>query len=138
MRLHATIARTVRPGGLAVAAQSGAVGSSLLGNAYRRGLGIATFVSLGNKADVSGNDLLSYWYDDPAAKAVALYLESLGNPRRFGRIARAVARRKPVLVVKSGRRGVGGATGTTDTARRRRHGGHAVRSGRRHPVRRTE
>ncbi|HZD98677.1 MAG TPA: GNAT family N-acetyltransferase [Micromonosporaceae bacterium] len=114
--LHATSARAVRAGGLAVAAQSGAVGSSLLGNAYRHGLGIATFVSLGNKADVSGNDLLSYWYDDPAAKAVALYLESLGNPRRFGRIARAVARRKPVLVIKSGRRGVGGATGTTDAA----------------------
>jgi len=114
--LHATSARTVRAGGLAVAAQSGAVGSSLLGNAYRRGLGIATFVSLGNKADVSGNDLLSYWYDDPAAKAVALYLESLGNPRRFGRIARAVARRKPVLVVKSGRRAVRGATGIPDAA----------------------
>lgn len=114
--LHATSARAIRAGRLAVAAQSGVVASSLLRNAYRHGLGIATFVSLGNKADVSGNDLLSYWYDDPAAKAVALYLESLGNPRRFARIARAVARRKPVLVVKSGRRRVGGATGTTDTA----------------------
>jgi acyl-CoA synthetase (NDP forming)/GNAT superfamily N-acetyltransferase len=116
VRLHATTARTVRAGGLAVAAQSGAVASSLLGNAQRRGVGIATFVSLGDKADVSGNDLLSYWYDDPAARAVALYLESLGNPRRFGRIARAVARRKPVLVVKSRRREIGEATGTTTSA----------------------
>ncbi len=114
VRLHATTSADVRPGGLAVAAQSGAVGSSLLGNAQRRGVGIAAFVSLGDKADVSGNDLLSYWYDDPAASAVALYLESLGNPRRFARIARAVARRKPVLVVKSGRRGIGGATATAN------------------------
>jgi acyl-CoA synthetase (NDP forming)/GNAT superfamily N-acetyltransferase len=115
VRLRATTAKPVRAGGLAVAAQSAAVGSSLLDSAHRRGLGIATFVSLGNKADVSGNDLLSYWYDDPAAKAVALYLESLGNPPRFGRIARAVARRKPVLVVKSGRRAIGVAGGAADT-----------------------
>jgi acyl-CoA synthetase (NDP forming) len=115
-RLHAITAADPRPGGLAVAAQSAAVGSSLLSNTQHHGLGIATFVSLGNKADVSGNDLLSYWFDDPAAQVVALYLESLGNPRRFGRIARAVARRKPVLVVKSGRRAIG-PPGTADVAR---------------------
>jgi acyl-CoA synthetase (NDP forming) len=116
VRLHATFAAAATPGGLAVASQSGAVGISLLDQAAKAGLGISSFVSLGNKADVSGNDLLSYWYDDPAAKVVALYLESLGNPRRFARIARAVARRKPVLAVKSGRSAAGSRVGASHTA----------------------
>ena len=90
------------PGGLAVAAQSGAVGVAILNAAVRAGAGISTFVSLGSKADVSGNDLLAYWYDDPATRAVALYLESIGNPRRFASVTRALARRKPVLIVRSG------------------------------------
>ena len=116
VRLHATFAAAAKPGGLAVASQSGAVGISLLDQANHTGLGIASFISLGNKADVSGNDLLSYWYDDPAARGVALYLESLGNPRRFARIARAVARRKPVFVVKSGRTLAGSRAGASHTA----------------------
>ncbi|MXR12570.1 hypothetical protein DR093_03185, partial [Mycoplasma flocculare] len=69
--------------------------------ATRLGLGISTFVSAGNRADLSGNDLLQYWEEDPATKAVGLYLESIGNPRKFSRIARRVSRVKPVVVVKS-------------------------------------
>lgn len=115
VRLHGTFA-TAAPGGLAVASQSGAVGISLLDQATKAGLGVSSFVSLGNKADVSGNDLLSYWFEDSAAKAIALYLESLGNPRRFAHIARAVGRRKPVLAVKSGRSAVGSRAGAAHTA----------------------
>jgi acyl-CoA synthetase (NDP forming)/GNAT superfamily N-acetyltransferase len=115
--LHATFA-AVRPGrgGLAVASQSGAVAITILDHAARAGLGLSAFVSLGNKADVSGNDLLAYWHDDPATKVVALYLESIGNPRRFARVARALARRKPVLVVKSGRSAAGRRAGLSHTA----------------------
>ena len=115
--MQATFAAvTPPPGGLAVASQSGAVGITILDHAARTGVGLSSFVSLGNKADVSGNDLLSYWYDDPATRAVALYLESLGNPRRFARIARAIGRRKPVLVVKSGRTAAGSRAGASHTA----------------------
>lgn len=106
----------VTAGGLAIASQSGAVGTAMLDHAARTGAGISTFVSLGNKADVSGNDLLSYWFDDPATQAVALYLESFGNPRKFARIARAIARRKPVLAVKSGRSQGGVRAGASHTA----------------------
>ena len=105
VRLTATFAATLPPpGGLAVASQSGAVGVAILEAAAEHGIGVSTFVSLGDKADVSGNDLLAYWHDDPATRAVALYLESFGNPRRFSWIARALGRRKPVLAVKGGRR----------------------------------
>ena len=103
-------------GGLAVASQSGAVGIAVLEHASRSGCGISSFVSLGNKADVSGNDLLAYWYDDPATRAVALYLESFGNPRKFARVARALARRKPVLAVFSGRSTAGQRAGASHTA----------------------
>ncbi|MET8148600.1 GNAT family N-acetyltransferase [Actinoplanes sp. NPDC049668] len=104
------------PGGLAIASQSGAVGIALLENAIRTGPGISTFVSLGNKADVSGNDLIAYWYDDPGTTAVALYLESFGNPRKFARTVRALARRKPVLAIKSGRSDAGRRAGASHTA----------------------
>ncbi len=83
--------------------QSGALGSAILENVDRRGLGLSTFVSAGNRADVSGNDLLQYWEEDDATEVVLLYLESIGNPRKFSRIARRVARRKPVVAVKTGR-----------------------------------
>ena len=117
VRMQATFAAITPPAGaLAVASQSGAVGITILDHAARTGVGLSCFVSLGNKADVSGNDLLSYWYDDPATRAVALYLESLGNPRRFARIARAIGRRKPVLVVKSGRTAAGSRAGASHTA----------------------
>src|SRR5204862_8136410 len=104
------------PGGLAIASQSGAVGVAILDAAARTGTGVSSFVSLGNKADVSSNDLLSYWYDDPGTRAVALYLESFGNPRRFARIARALGARKPVLAVKSGRSAGGRRAGASHTA----------------------
>lgn len=117
VRLDASFApRPPRPGGLAVASQSGAVGIAVLEHASRAGCGISSFVSLGNKADVSGNDLIGYWYDDPATTAVALYLESFGNPRKFARVARALARRKPVLAVFSGRSAAGQRAGASHTA----------------------
>lgn len=117
IRLGATFSPVMPPpGGLALASQSGAIGIAVLEHAARTGAGISSFVSLGNKADVSGNDLLSYWFDDPATKAVALYLESFGNPRRFARIARALARRKPVIAVVSGRSVSGRRAGASHTA----------------------
>lgn len=83
--------------------QSGAIGVALLEAAHRRGLGISSFASVGNRADVSGNDWLQYWEEDPATRVVLLYLESFGNPRKFTRIARRLAAVKPVVVVKGAR-----------------------------------
>jgi acyl-CoA synthetase (NDP forming)/GNAT superfamily N-acetyltransferase len=117
IRLNATFAPTSPlPGHLAVASQSGAVGVAILDSAERNGVGISTFVSLGNKIDVSTNDLLSYWYDDLTTRAVALYVESFGNPRRFTWLARALSTRKPILAVKSGRTVSGQRAGTSHTA----------------------
>jgi acyl-CoA synthetase (NDP forming)/GNAT superfamily N-acetyltransferase len=117
IRLNATFAPTSPlPGHLAVASQSGAVGVAILDSAERSGVGISTFVSLGNKIDVSTNDLLSYWYDDLTTRAVALYVESFGNPRRFTWLARALSTRKPILAVKSGRSVGGRRAGTSHTA----------------------
>src|ERR671918_1882463 len=92
-----------RPGRIAMQSQSGALGIAVLERSARIGLGVSSFVSVGNKADVSGNDLLQYWEDDPGTDVVLLYLESFGNPRKFSRIARRVSRRKPIVAVKSGR-----------------------------------
>ncbi|PPJ14915.1 GNAT family N-acetyltransferase [Nocardia nova] len=83
--------------------QSGPLGAAILGEAAARKLGLSTFVSAGNRADVSGNDLLQYWDTDPDTDVVLLYLETFGNPRKFSRIARRVARTKPVVAVSSGR-----------------------------------
>jgi acyl-CoA synthetase (NDP forming)/GNAT superfamily N-acetyltransferase len=83
--------------------QSGSLGATILDSVRRHGLGLSTFVSAGNRADVSGNDLLQYWMDDAATEVVLLYLESLGNPRKFTRIARRLAARKPIVAVRSGR-----------------------------------
>ncbi|HEU4423710.1 MAG TPA: acetate--CoA ligase family protein, partial [Pilimelia sp.] len=117
VKLNASFAPATPPhGGLAVASQSGAVGIAVLDHAIRTGCGISSFVSLGNKADVSGNDLIAYWFDDPTTSAVALYLESFGNPRKFARTVRALARRKPVLAVKSGRSAAGRRAGVSHTA----------------------
>ena len=91
------------PGSVAFMSQSGGIGVAVLEQARDLGLGLSAFVSVGNKADLSGNDLLRYWEHDEATQVVLLYLESLGNPRAFARIAPRVARRKPVLAVKSGR-----------------------------------
>src|SRR5205085_5242924 len=102
--LNASLSPVMPPRGRAgFFSQSGALGTAILENVSRRGLGLSTFVSAGNRADVSGNDLLQYWEEDAATEVVLLYLESIGNPRKFSRIARRVSRRKPVIAVKSGR-----------------------------------
>ncbi|WP_242906187.1 bifunctional acetate--CoA ligase family protein/GNAT family N-acetyltransferase [Actinomadura terrae] len=104
VRLNATLAPTLPGRGpVGFFSQSGALGIAILQRTAARGLGLSTFVSAGNRADVSGNDLMQYWEEDPATKAVLLYLESLGNPRKFARLARRLGRRKPIVAVKSGR-----------------------------------
>lgn len=95
------------PGRVAFASQSGALGLAAIQEARRRGIGISDFVSMGNKADISGNDLLQYWESDPRTDVVLLYLESFGNPRKFGWIARRVGRSKPIVALKSGRSAAG-------------------------------
>src|SRR6476659_2979548 len=103
VRLNATLASVVpQRGRLGLFAQSGALGVAVLASAARRGLGISVFASAGNRVDVSGNDFMQYWIDDDSTDAVGLYLESMGNPRKFSRIARRLASTKPVIVVKSG------------------------------------
>ena len=96
-----------RRGRIGWSSQSGAIGLDLLVRATDAGLGVSTFVSLGDKADVSGNDLLQYWDADPDTDVILLHMESFGNPRKFARIARRVARRKPVVAVKSARSAAG-------------------------------
>ncbi len=102
--LNASLSALMPPRGRAgFFCQSGALGSAILEKVNNRGLGLSTFVSAGNRADVSGNDLLQYWLEDDATEVVLLYLESIGNPRKFSRIARRVSRRKPIIAVRSGR-----------------------------------
>lgn len=114
--LDATFAPVWPPAGeVAFSSQSGALGLAILDHAKNLGLGISQFVSVGNKADVSGNDLLEYWEADPQTRVILLYLESLGNPRRFMQIARRVARKKPILVVKSGRTEAGARAASSHT-----------------------
>jgi acyl-CoA synthetase (NDP forming) len=116
-RLNATFAsRAAPPGNIGFSSQSGALGLALLEAAESRGLGLSAFVSIGNKADVSSNDLLEWWEDDPATEVVLLYLESFGNPRRFATLARRVARMKPILAVKSGTTGAGARAASSHTA----------------------
>ena len=103
VNLNATFAPRAFPAGrIGFSSQSGALGLALLERAEARGLGLSAFVSIGNKADVSSNDLLEWWEDDPETDLVLLYLESFGNPRKFARIARRLARTKPILAMKSG------------------------------------
>jgi acetate---CoA ligase (ADP-forming) len=116
-RLNATFGpHALPPGPIGFSSQSGALGLALLEKAEERGLGFSAFVSVGNKADVSSNDLLEYWEDDPDTSLVALYLESFGNPRRFARIARRVARGKPILAMKSGTTATGARAASSHTA----------------------
>jgi acetate---CoA ligase (ADP-forming) len=116
-RLNATFGpRALPPGPVAFSSQSGALGLALLEKAEERGIGLSAFASIGNKADVSSNDLLEYWEDDPGTGLIALYLESFGNPRRFGRIARRVARKKPILAMKSGTTTTGARAASSHTA----------------------
>ncbi|WP_370942953.1 GNAT family N-acetyltransferase [Amycolatopsis sp. cg5] len=107
VRLNATLApRLPARGRTGFFCQSGALGTAILADAEARGLGLSTFVSAGNRADVSGNDLLQYWETDPNTDLVLLYLESFGNPRKFARLARRLARTKPIVAVKSGRHAI--------------------------------
>lgn len=108
VHLNISLADRLPPfGRLGLFCQSGALSVSVLDAATRRNLGVSTFLSAGNRADVSGNDCMQYWEEDERTKAVGLYLESIGNPRKFARIARRLSMRKPVIVVKSGMSGFG-------------------------------
>lgn len=112
--LNATFApRAALPGSIGFMSQSGGLGVAIIEAASRMGLGLSSFVAVGNKADLSGNDLLSYWEQDPNTAVALLYLESFGNPRKFARVAPRFARQKPLLAVKSGRSAAGArATGS--------------------------
>ena len=115
--LNATFAaRSAPAGNIGFSSQSGALGLALLEAAESRGLGLSGFVSIGNKADVSTNDLLEWWEDDDRTDVVLMYVESFGNPRRFGRLARRVARSKPILALKSGTTAAGQKAASSHTA----------------------
>ncbi|PYT09103.1 MAG: GNAT family N-acetyltransferase, partial [Acidobacteria bacterium] len=116
VRLNASFA-AARPerGSAAFLSQSGALGEAILANAKELGLGISMFVSMGNKTDVSGNDLLEYWEDDPDVRVILMYLESFGNPRRFTEIARRITRKKPIVTVKAGRTPAGARAAVSHT-----------------------
>lgn len=103
-------------GSVGFGSQSGGLGIAILGECSRRGLGLSTFVSMGNKADVSGNDLLQYWESDPATTVGLFYLESIGNPRAFRRIAARFSRTKPIVAVKAGRSASGARSASSHTA----------------------
>ncbi|MBI5971470.1 MAG: GNAT family N-acetyltransferase [Deltaproteobacteria bacterium] len=108
VRLNATFSPVAAPqGNLSIGSQSGALGLALIDHANSINLGIEDFVSIGNRADISNNDLLEFWEDDANTGVIVLYLESFGNPRKFARIARRVTRKKPIIAVKSGRSAAG-------------------------------
>ncbi|MFZ0214592.1 MAG: GNAT family N-acetyltransferase [Candidatus Dormiibacterota bacterium] len=104
------------PGRVGFMSQTGALALAVVDHTRRMGLGLSHVVSVGNKADISANDLLEFWENDPHTDVVVLYLESFGNPRRFSRLARRVARQKPVLVVKSARTPAGARASSTTGA----------------------
>jgi acyl-CoA synthetase (NDP forming)/GNAT superfamily N-acetyltransferase len=117
VRLNATFSGAAPvAGALGVASQSGALGIALLAETAHRGLGVSSFVSLGNKLDVSSNDMLLYWEDDPRTRVLALYVESFGNPAKFARHAERIGRRKPIVVLKAGRSAAGAQAGASHTA----------------------
>jgi acetyl coenzyme A synthetase (ADP forming)-like protein len=116
VRLNATFAPTLPPSGnVSIGTQSGALGLALLDHAKSMGLGLAQFVSIGNRVDISSNDLLEFWEDDKNTDVILLYEESFGNPRKFSRIARRVSRKKPIIVVKAGRSAVGARAASSHT-----------------------
>jgi acyl-CoA synthetase (NDP forming)/GNAT superfamily N-acetyltransferase len=119
VRLNATFSPTLPVDGhVGFLSQSGALGIAIIEHANRLGLGLSSFISIGNKADLSGNDFLQYWEGDLACRVIALYLESLGNPRKFSRIARRVGRTKPIIAVKSGRSAAGARATQSHTGAR--------------------
>lgn len=116
-RMNATFSPILpRPGRVSMSSQSGALGLAVLDHVESIGLGISTFVSVGNKSDVSGNDLLLYWEEDPDTDVILMYVESFGNPRKFSRIARRISRSKPIVAVKSGRSAAGHRAASSHTA----------------------
>ena len=116
VRLNATFAPTpARAGSIGFVSQSGALGVAILNAAQDLGVGLTQFASMGNKADVDGNDLLEFWEHDERTNVICMYLESFGNPRRFTETAKRVGRRKPILVVKSGRTAEGARAATSHT-----------------------
>ena len=116
IQLNATFSPVYPPAGsVAMSTQSGALGLAILDYARQLNIGISSFVSVGNKADVSGNDLIQYWADDPRTAVILLYLESFGNPRKFTEIARRVSRTKPIVAVKSGRSTAGARAASSHT-----------------------
>ena len=116
VQLDATFAPGMPPmGRVGFSSQSGALGLAIIEHANSLGLGISTFVSVGNKADISGNDLLRYWESDPGTDVILLYLESFGNPKKFSQVARRVGRKKPIVVVKSGRSAAGARATSSHT-----------------------
>ena len=116
VRLNATFApRHVIPGRVGFLSQSGGIGIAIIEAAERLGVGLSSFVSVGNSADLSSNDMLEYWEQDPGTDVALLYLESFGDPRRFGRVARRFARTKPLVAVKSGRSAAGARATSSHT-----------------------
>lgn len=117
VRLNASFSPVCPPAGsIALSSQSGALGIAVLRLAAERRMGLSAFVSVGNKADVSSNDLLEYWESDPRTRVITLYLESFGNPRRFARIARRIGRQKPIVALKGGRSQAGSRAAGSHTA----------------------
>jgi acetyl coenzyme A synthetase (ADP forming)-like protein len=117
IRLNASFSPVVPPAGpIALSSQSGALGLTVLELARARGLGLSTFVSIGNKTDISSNDLLQYWETDADTSVILLYLESFGNPRRFGQLARRIGAHKPIVAVKAGRTRAGRRAASSHTA----------------------
>lgn len=116
VRLDASFAPIFPPRGrVGFSSQSGALGLAVIDYAHQLGLGMSTFVSVGNKADISGNDLINYWETDPNTDLILLYLESFGNPRKFSRICQRVGKRKPIVAVKSGRSSAGARATSSHT-----------------------
>jgi acetate---CoA ligase (ADP-forming) len=116
IRLNATFSPVYPPRGrVAMSTQSGALGLAILDYARQLDIGISSFVSVGNKADVSGNDLIQYWAEDPNTSVILLYLESFGNPKKFAEIARRVGRTKPIVAVKAGRSVAGSRAAASHT-----------------------
>jgi acetyl coenzyme A synthetase (ADP forming)-like protein len=116
VRLNGTFSPVYPPrGSVAMSTQSGALGLAILDYARRLHIGISSFVSVGNKADVSSNDLIQYWSEDPNTSVILLYLESFGNPKKFAEIARRVGRTKPIVAVKAGRSGAGSRAAASHT-----------------------
>lgn len=115
-RVNGTFGKpTPRPGRIAFVSQSGALGETILTHAEELGIGFSMFASIGNKTDVSGNDVLAYWRDDPNTDVILMYLESFGDPRLFTKIAREVTLKKPIIVVKSGRSAAGARAALSHT-----------------------